>query len=172
MTCFSFRNIRENGRHYIVSRLKDVEMKDIFWILITLASGALLPIQAGLNTRLGKDTNNAVYASLISFVVGGIALLIYIIVTRQQGNLAGAKDTPLIYWIGGLIGALYVTITILAFPRIGPAMMFGLIVAGQMIMSVVLDHTNTLVAVQHSFNLYRLLGIILIIGGVVLLRKF
>ena len=147
-------------------------MKNIFWILITLASGALLPIQAGLNTRLGKATNNAVYASLISFVVGGIALLIYIIATRQQGNLAGAKDAPLIYWTGGFIGALYVTVTILAFPKIGPAMMFGLIVAGQMIMSVVLDHTNTLVAVQHSFNFYRLLGITLIISGVVILRKF
>ena len=147
-------------------------MKDILWILLTLAAGSLLPIQAGLNTRLGKVTGNAVYASLISFIVGGIALVIYIIVTRQQGNFAGAKAAPVIDWTGGLIGALYVTVTILAFPRIGPALMFGLVVAGQMIMSVVLDHTNTLVAEQHSFNFYRLLGIALIIGGVVILRRF
>ena len=54
----------------------------------------------------------------------------------------------------------------------GRAIATAAMVAGQMIMSVVLDHTNTLVAQQHSFNLYRLLGIAMIIGGVVILRKF
>lgn len=139
---------------------------------MALASGAFLPIQAGLNTRLGKAAGNPVYASLVSFVVGAVALVIYIILTRQQGTLADIKSAPLIDWTGGILGAFYVTVIILAFPKIGPAMTFGLVVAGQMIVSVVLDHTNTLVAAQHSFNLYRLLGIALIIGGVVILRKF
>ncbi|HEU5147422.1 MAG TPA: DMT family transporter [Chryseosolibacter sp.] len=147
-------------------------MSNAFWILLVLIAGSFLPIQAGLNTRLGNATGNAVYAALISFVVGGIALLLYILITRQDGNVAGAKAAPLVDWTGGIIGAVYVTVTILAFPRIGPALTFGLVVAGQMIMSVVLDHTNTLVAQQHAFNLYRLLGIAMIIGGVVLLRKF
>ena len=147
-------------------------MKDIFWIILTLAAGCFLPIQAGLNTRLGRETGNAVYAALVSFAVGAIALIIYIIVTRQQGSFTGAKAAPLVDWMGGIIGAFYVTVTILAFPKIGPALMFGLVVAGQMIMSLVLDHTNTLVTEQHSFNIYRLLGIALIIGGVVILRKF
>ena len=147
-------------------------MSNVFWILLVLAAGSLLPVQAGLNTRLGNATGNAVYAALISFVVGGIALLVYIVVSPQQGSMEGAKAARIIDWMGGIIGALYVTVTILAFPRIGPAMTFGLVVAGQMIMSVVLDHTNTLVAEPHSFNLYRLLGIAMIIGGVVILRKF
>ena len=147
-------------------------MKNFFWILMAFASGAFLPVQAGLNTRLGKATGNAVYASLISFLVGALALVLYIVATRQQGTLAGLRSAALIDWGGGIIGAFYVTVIILAFPKIGPALTFGLVVAGQMIMSVVLDHSNTLVAEQHSFNLYRLLGIALIIGGVVLLRKF
>lgn len=147
-------------------------MSNVFWILLVLATGSLLPVQAGLNTRLGHAAGNAVYASLISFIVGGLGLLAYVIVTRQQGSLEGAKAAPFIDWTGGLIGALYVTVTILAFPKIGPAMTFGLVVAGQMIMSVVLDHTNTLVAQPHAFNLYRLLGIAMIIGGVVIIRKF
>lgn len=147
-------------------------MKNAFWIILAFASGAFLPIQAGLNTRLGKAAGNAVYASLISFIVGAVALVAYIALTRQQGTLAGIRSAPLIDWTGGIMGAFYVTVIILAFPKIGPALTFGLVVAGQMIMSVILDHTNTLVAVQHPFNLYRLLGIVLIIGGVILLRKF
>lgn len=147
-------------------------MSNLFWILLVFVVGALLPVQAGLNTRLGQAAGNAVYAALISFFVGAVALLVYILVTRQQGSLEGAKAARLIDWTGGIIGAVYVTVTILAFPRIGPALTFGLVVAGQMIMSVVLDHTNTLVAQPHAMNLYRLLAIAMIIGGVVILRKF
>jgi transporter family-2 protein len=139
---------------------------------MTFISGAVLPIQAGLNARLGKALNNAVLGSLISFVVGTIGLIAYALLTRQQGTFSGLRNAPLIDLTGGLLGAFYVTVIIFAFPKIGPALTFGLVVAGQMIFSVVLDHTNTLVAEPHSFNLYRLLGIALIIGGVVILRKF
>jgi transporter family-2 protein len=147
-------------------------MKNVFWILMAFISGAILPIQAGLNARLGKALNNAVLGSLISFVVGTIGLIIYVLITRQQGNLSGIRNAPITDLTGGLLGAFYVTVIIFAFPKIGPALTFGLVVAGQMILSVILDHTNTLVAEPHPFNIYRLLGIILIIGGVIIIRKF
>jgi transporter family-2 protein len=147
-------------------------MKNILWIFLALLAGAFLPIQAGLNARLGKVAGNPVYASFISFLVGSIALLIYILATRQQGSWVGVKSASLIDWTGGILGAFYVTVIILAFPKIGPALTFGLVVAGQMIISVLLDHTNTLVAQQHPFSLYRLAGILFIIGGVIMIRKF
>lgn len=147
-------------------------MKNLTWIILTLVAGALLPIQAGLNSRLGKVTGNAVYASFISFVVGAVALLVYIAVTRQPVSWTGFRSSGAMDWTGGILGAFYVTVTILAFPRIGPALTFGLVVAGQMVVSVLLDHTNVLVSQPHSFNVYRLIGIILVISGVVLIRKY
>lgn len=139
---------------------------------MAFAAGAFLPVQAGLNARLGRAVSSPVYASFLSFIVGTLALAVYILVTRQQGSWAGLRSASALDWTGGILGAFYVTVIILAFPRIGPALTFGLVVAGQMIISAVLDHTHTLVAVQHSFNVYRLIGILLIIGGVVMLRKF
>lgn len=147
-------------------------MTNYLWILIAFIAGSLLPIQAGLNARLGKSINNPVFASLISFVIGTIALTLYVIFTKQEANWTGLKTAPLHLWLGGIIGAFYVTIVIFAFPKIGPALTFGLLVAGQMVISIVLDHTNTLVAEAHSFNIWRLLGIVLIVAGVVLIRKF
>lgn len=147
-------------------------MKNIYWILMAFVAGAFLPVQAGLNARLGKTAENPVYAAFISFVVGSLALLIYIVVTRQPGNWSALRSASLIDWTGGILGAFYVTVIILAFPRIGPALTFGLVVAGQMAISLFLDHANILVAHQHSFNLYRFLGILLVIGGVILIRKF
>ncbi len=142
------------------------------WIILALLSGAFLPIQAAFNTRLGKSIDSPVYASMISFIAGAVALVLYILLTRQTVSLAGLKTVPAYAWLGGALGAFYVTAIILAFPRIGPALTFGLVVAGQMIISVLLDHFNILVAQQHSINPWRIFGIVLIIAGVIVIRKY
>lgn len=141
-------------------------------MIIAFTAGSFLPIQAGLNAQLGKAVNNPVSATLISFIVGTIALVTYILVTRQSISWEGLRTAHPVLWLGGLLGAFYLTVIILAFPRLGPALTFGLVVAGQMAISVLLDHTNTLVAQPHAFNFYRLIGIILIVAGVIMIRKF
>jgi bacterial/archaeal transporter family-2 protein len=146
-------------------------MKTI-WIMLAFAAGAFLPIQAGLNTRLGKSIESPVYASMISFVVGALAVLLYIILTKQHVVWQGLKMAPVYVWIAGALGAFYVTVIVLAFPRIGPALTFGLVVAGQMTIAVVLDHFNILTAQQHSINWWRILGMLMIVVGVVVIRKF
>lgn len=151
---------------------KRIEMNKIFWIILTFLSGAFLPIQAGLNAKLGKAGGNAVYASMISFVVGTVALILYIILTRQTVSWAGIKEAPVYVWAGGLLGAFYVTVIILAFPKLGPGLTFGLVVAGQMIISAFLEHFNVLVSQPQPINLPRLVGVILVIAGVVIIRKF
>lgn len=142
------------------------------WIIIALISGALLPIQGGLNSRLGKAVETPVGAALISFVIGTVALAAYCLLTRQQILWSGLKSTPAYLWIGGLLGAFYITATIMAFPRLGPALTFGLVVAGQMIMSLLMGHFNLLVAHPQPINLMKLLGVALIIGGVIIIRRF
>lgn len=144
----------------------------ITWIIIAFVSGAFLPIQAGLNNRMGKAIDSPVHASLISFIVGALAVLLYSIITKQHVAWVGLRNAPVYVFMAGILGAFYVTSIILAFPQIGPAMTFGIIVAGQMIMSVLLDHFNILVAQQHAVNVWKLLGVVLIVTGVVIIRKF
>lgn len=146
-------------------------MKTI-WIFIALISGMLLPIQAGVNIRLGKSIDSPIYASMLSFIVGVVSLMIYIAVTKQEVSWVGIKTAPGYAWMGGALGAFFVTATMLAFPRIGPALTFGLIVAGQMLIAVVFDHFNILVAAQHSINSWRIIGMCLIIAGVIIIQKF
>src|SRR4051812_6367570 len=147
-------------------------MNKVIWILIALVSGAFLPIQAGLNTKLGKSLENPIYASMISFIVGALSVATFILISKQQVVLSGLRTAPYYVYIAGILGAFYVTAIVLAFPKIGPALTFGLVVAGQMVISVLLDHTNILVAQQHSFSVYRLIGILFVIGGVIIIRKF
>jgi transporter family-2 protein len=141
------------------------------WIIMALLSGAFLPIQGGINSRLGKEIASPVHASLISFLVGAVALFVYTMLTRQPVHAGGLRTAPLYLWSGGLLGAFYVTAIILCFPKIGPALTFGLVVAGQMIISIVLDHFDILVAQPHPVNIWKVLGVLMVIGGVIIIRK-
>jgi bacterial/archaeal transporter family-2 protein len=142
------------------------------WIIMALLSGAFLPIQAGLNTKLGKAVASPVHASMFSFVVGAVGLIGYIVLTRQTVSLSGIKEAPAYIWLGGLLGAFYVTVIILAFPKLGPGLTFGLVVAGQMIVSVLLEHFNILVSQQNPISFMKVLGIVLVVAGVVIIRNF
>jgi len=76
----------------------------------------------------------------------------------------------LISWSGGIFGAIYIAVSILLIPRLGAAMVIALIVAGQMLGSLVFDHFGLLGVPMHPASLPRLLGAALLVGGVVLLR--
>lgn len=147
-------------------------MEKIFWIILVFAAGAMLPVQAGLNNQMGKALSSPSWAVLISFFVGTLAMLVYVAITKQGLAWQNFKDVPKVTWIAGILGAIYVTSVVLAFPKLGAALTFGLIVAGQLTISLLLDHYNILVHSPHSINIYRIIGMVLIIAGVVIIRKF
>lgn len=147
-------------------------MEKIIWILIVLLAGIFLPLQAGLNTKLGKAIDNPLYASMFSFIVGAVALAIYVFLTKQTADLKGISQVPYYVWVAGILGAFYVTVIIIAFPILGPGLTFGLVVAGQMTASVFFEHKNILVAEQSPVSVMKIFGVVLIIAGVIIIRKF
>ncbi|MEI8054265.1 MAG: DMT family transporter [Bacteroidota bacterium] len=147
-------------------------MNKLIWVFAAFLAGTFLPIQAGLNAKLGKAGSSPIHASMISFFIGAIAVASYIIITKQTVSWAGIKTAPAYAWIGGFLGAFYVTIVILAFPKLGPALTFGLVVTGQMLISALFEHFNILVAQQHPITIWRLFGFLLVIVGVIIIRKF
>ncbi len=146
-------------------------MNKNIWMLLTFLSGAFLPIQAGLNAKLGKAGGSPIHASMISFVIGTVILVGYILFTRQTVSWVGLRATPAYAWAGGLIGAYYVTIILLAYPQLGPALTFSLVIAGQLIFSIVLEHFQILVADRNPINWWKIFGVLLIVVGGVIIRR-
>jgi transporter family-2 protein len=124
-------------------------MDKMVWITMAFMAGALLPIQGAFNARLGAAASSQLHASLISFAVGTVALAAYVLVTRQAVSWTGMAHAPWYGWLGGLCGAFILTTIIVTFPRLGPGLAFGLLVAGQLIASVALEHWNLLVVQPH-----------------------
>jgi transporter family-2 protein len=147
-------------------------MDKIFWIALAFVAGSLLPIQGAFNTKLGAAGGSALHASLISFGVGTLALATYTLVSRQTVSWSGLATAPWYAWVGGFCGAICLTVIILVFPRLGPGVAFGLLVAGQLFASLLLEHFNILVAQPHPISFPRLVGVALVLGGVVCIRAF
>jgi len=147
-------------------------MQLLLFMGVALIAGAMLPVQAGLNHKMGRALASPEYASFISFAVGTVGLLVYLLVTRQNLNtIQQAFTVPWYVWLAGLLGAFYVTVVILMAPRLGVALTFGLLVGGQMISSLILDHFGLLGMAVKPINWGRVLGIVLLIAGVVIIRR-
>lgn len=142
-------------------------------LLIALVAGMMAPIQAGLNGKMGRAIESPVYAALISFAVGTLVLFGYALATRVEfTNIRQAANTHWSVWSAGFLGAFYVTAAIILTPKLGAALTFGLVVAGQLVMAVLMDHFGLLGVSVHPLSWQRLAGIALITAGVVVIRKF
>ena len=144
-----------------------------FYFILALLAGAMMPTQAAINNKLAFFVESPVVAAFISFFVGTIALFLYIVATGTSlGNLAGAKGAPFIAWTGGLLGAFFVASSVTLVPRLGVALTFSLLIAGQMLVTLVIDHFGLLGIPVKEISLPRLIGVMLITIGVILIRKF
>jgi bacterial/archaeal transporter family-2 protein len=142
------------------------------YLAFAFAIGLMIPVQAAVNNQLkGFVGSSTLLAAFISFTVGTIALAVVATVNRQPwsslGNLAKVE-----WWhlTGGLLGALFVFGTTLLAPRIGLAKMTALIVAGQVVISLVMDHNGWLGLAVREVTATRLLGGALVVAGVFLVN--
>jgi transporter family-2 protein len=144
----------------------------ILFLLLALAAGVLLPVQAGLNAQLRAATGSPVAAALVSFLVGtaGLAMIALLLRTPLPLGRAWAATTPW-QWSGGLIGAVYVLAAIVLAPRLGAATLIAAVVAGQMVTSLLLDQYGLVGFPVHSLTPVRLLGAAMVIAGVILIQR-
>ena len=147
-------------------------MTSLVYLLLAVAAGMLMPIQAGINAKLADVTGGSIPAAFISFLVGTLVLAAVLIALRQTIPVATAlPHSPWWYWVGGSLGAFFVTATVILAPRIGAGAMIALTLAGQMGASMALDHFGLLGYPHIPFDGKRLLGSILLLAGVSLIRS-
>ena len=145
---------------------------NIVLLLAAATAGGLLAVQVAANSALGIHLGRPVGATLISFLVGSAGLVLYMLVAREPFPAAKAlSQTPWWALMGGLLGAAYVMATVVVTPRLGPGLTLGAVVAGQMVVALALEQAGALDVARHPITLGRVLGVALIVGGVVLLRK-
>ncbi|MMZ52247.1 hypothetical protein D1872_140050 [compost metagenome] len=128
-----------------------------------------MSMQAGVNGALGKRVGT-VEGAFISFAVGTLALLL-LAIFMGKGNILSVFSVPKWQLIGGLLGALYIFIMVLAVPKIGVGSAVVAVIAGQMLTSTFIDHFNIFGGRQILIDWKRVVALILLAFALYLFNK-
>ena len=141
----------------------------MFW---ATAVGAALVVQIGLNAALRVQFGSAAWAAAVNFVIGTVGLLAFALASRAPTpTFAQAAAVPWCAALGGLLGAAYVASSTVLGPRLGAATFTALVVGAQMIASLVVDHYGLVGFQENAATLWRVVGAVLIVVGVVLVTR-
>jgi bacterial/archaeal transporter family-2 protein len=144
------------------------------WLALAVVAGAALPLQGAINAQLRADLDAPIAAGAVSFVVAtvGMAVLLAAVLAVSSApppRLEPLRRLPWWGWLGGLVGASYVTSVFLLIPEIGTAPTIALTVAGQQVASVLVDRFGLLRLPQRPVTPARLAGVGLLLAGVLLI---
>jgi len=143
-----------------------------FWIAAAALAGFVLPFQAAANAELGRQTPTLFHAAFINFLVGAALLGVLAIVTPSKSIAWSAlSQTPWWSWIGGVIGAGYVAMTVRAAPVLGTVVMLAVAIAGQMAGSLAADHVGVMGLARRPLSWEKLAGMGLVAVGVLIILR-
>lgn len=164
--------------NYVRSNPKDKNMNTqvYIWLIIGFIFGFCPPIQTAINSALGQQLHSSILASLISFAIGTITLFILTLLFNRTLKMTAynqhkGKLKP-IYFIGGVLGVIFVTTNIILMPHLGAALTTIIVMLGQMLMGIIIDHFGLLGTYVNKITKRKVVGIIAMMIGIVLLRLF
>ena len=144
----------------------------MLYFVLAFVAGLALTIQVGINSTLRHRLNDPWMATLISFLGGTLGLTVFVLLTRASLPARTAiASVPSWAWLGGLVGAFYVATTVIVAPRLGSATLLAFVVLGQLLASLVIDHYGWIGFAQHPISTVRILGAVLLFGGVLLIVR-
>ena len=141
-------------------------------LIFAAGIGLAMATQTAINSQLRQYLNSPIQAAFFSFLVGTICLAIMMLVMMWNGSatkptLSQLNEIPIWLWVGGLLGVYAITASIYTAPKLGFLTFTGLVLFGQVIMSMLLDHFGLIGVEKNPVNWQRLLGAILIAIGII-----
>ncbi|KAF9178658.1 hypothetical protein BGZ51_003062 [Haplosporangium sp. Z 767] len=184
--------IHENGSHAtdlssikVVSRqssVRSIKQKRMsildnvfFCAFLCVIGGIATASQGAINAQLGMYTGKGL-SSTVVFCLGAVTSCIYFLIEvrgRPPANLAlMVAKAPWWAWTGGVLGACFVIITILAVPSLGSGTTTAIIISSKLVFSCFMDHFSLLGIPHRKFTIWRILATIGLIGCVAVIAKF
>jgi bacterial/archaeal transporter family-2 protein len=140
-------------------------------VLVGVVAGCLVGMQAPINSRLGRVIGSLPAASF-SFLVGTAALLLITsIANGGLGALGGVGRAPGWALMGGLLGAVYVSVALVVVRTLGASGLTAVVIAGQLAVSVAIDRFGLLGVAKQQVGPQRVIGLLLLVAGVALVVR-
>jgi transporter family-2 protein len=148
-------------------------MNAAWMIPFIILGGALQTCGAAMNGQLNKSMVNPYLAAVVSFAV--ITFFFAALFFAKPYPLPTMADLHAMPWwavFGGLVGAVQVFAGLTLVNRVGAGTFMAITVSSALIASLVIDHFGWFRMSVHVASPLRILGGILLVGGVSLITKF
>lgn len=144
-------------------------MSNLSLFLLMMGGGAVLALQPSINARLAQKIG-IIESSFVSFTVGALALAVAV---SFWGRGSLRAITAASWWelTGGLLGAAFVTLTIVVVPRIGTAAAMAAIIAAQLTTGLLMDHFSLFGFRGAPLDGKRIAGTLLLMAGAALVFR-
>jgi transporter family-2 protein len=140
-------------------------------VLLTVLAGGWIALQSPINSHLGRHVG-ALQGAFVSFVVGTLVLLVAASLARGGlGQIGAVREVSWIYVTGGVLGAGYVTVALLAVRPLGTSGVIAATIAGELAVAVLIDHFGWFGVERHTVDAGRVVGIALLAAGVLLVVR-
>ncbi|MFC5985816.1 DMT family transporter [Marinicrinis lubricantis] len=139
------------------------------YMLFAVIGGICIAVQAGVNGMMGKQVGS-IEASFVSFLIGTVALFLCMIFLGK-GNPLHVLNLPKWQLTGGLLGAVYVFISVTMTPKLGVATTILAIIFGQMAASTLIDHYGLISGKHIPIDWRRAAGLVCLGAALILFYK-
>jgi len=144
----------------------------VTFVLLAAAVGACFAVQASVNSNLRFNLRVspmwAAFFSICGTFLTAVCAMLAIRPASPEG--AAIREAPCWNWIGGPLGALIVLGGATLVSELGAALFLALVVAGQLLCSLLLDHFALLGLPEQPITPGRVLGAALVVAGVVCMK--
>jgi transporter family-2 protein len=141
----------------------------MFVILFALLGGIAVGLQGPLSSMITEQIG--VMESIFIVHISGALLIGIPLVLRRGGNLGEWRHLPWYALLSGASGLVIIAALSFAIPRVGVAATVTLVVAGQLVLSVLVDHFGLMGTETRHVDLPRLIGVVVLFVGVWLIVR-
>lgn len=146
-----------------------MSLRILFLVLFAAVGGAAITVQAGLNSQVARTLGHPLWATLVSLTVSVLTILPMLALFRVGvPTIASIGATPWWIWIGGALGAFFITAALISAPQLGAVTFIAAVVMGQLLVSLFLDQFAIAGFPGRPISLFRIIGVCLVIAGVVM----
>lgn len=136
--------------------------------IFTMLLGVVLAVHLAMNGKVGSVLSNPRVGNALFWCIGALSATVIGLTGWRTGALAPLKQVHPLLLTAGVLGACLVFAIVWLIPLVGAGPVMITLLAGQVIGGLIMSHFGWLGSPVQPITITKLVGVLVMIGGVVL----
>jgi bacterial/archaeal transporter family-2 protein len=139
--------------------------------IMTVLLGVVLAVHLAMNGRVGSVLQNARVGNALFWCIGALGAVAIGVSGWQSGALGPLKQVHPVLLSAGVLGACLVFAIAWLIPKVGAGSVMITLLAGQVLGGLIMSHYGWLGSPVQPITLAKVIGVVVMIGGVIIATR-